>query len=304
MRRVASSLDSSSACVASRAGARLDLGPTLTQGFVEACRRELGVEWAVPLEPQRRSIGQHDPSICGHRPGRPPVDDHGAKASFRGHFPECLRATLAAARDRRTSSGGRDRSRHESRGRAARVARSRRCHGLRRGVAFRGPARHARQAAARSRRSSRPAPDHLRLPAATRAARAHRPGAAVRAGSRPLADSESKIRASKPSIAMTRTRRPVGTTVNCIARCRAAPRFRRPRQQQRRAGKRDCARRDGAAPGRLRAPAPVTLRSAISRQEHRRRGDDHGMPQQQTHRDRQRPALKSSRSAPTTRVRR
>ena len=125
--------------VASRAGARLDFGPTLTQGFVEARRRQLGVERAASLEPECRAIAQHDARICGRRPRRPPVDDRRCE----GQLPRPLpRTSSRDARCRSQSpgaSGGRDRSRLESRGRAARVARSRRCPALRRRVASRGP---------------------------------------------------------------------------------------------------------------------------------------------------------------------
>ena len=135
--------------------------------------------------------------------------------------------------------------------------------------------------------SSIPAPDRRRHRRATRAARACRCSAAVRAGSRPLAESSSKMRASKPSMAMTRSAQASRHDRQRVARWRGARgRVGRPCQQQRGAAKRDRASRDRRPPATTRrSPARSSLAAVpTAGQHHRRRGHGDGMAQQQAHR--------------------
>ena len=176
-------------------------------------------------------------------PGRPPVDHRRAEPGFGGHFPEGLRAPLGAAGDRRPRQA-------DKVGRASERAAERRRPGDRDAALHAGdPARleplHAVHVGRLTGRDRRPDPRRIAGVALARLEARPRPRTvAVNAGRPPLAASSSKIRASKPSMAITRRRRPGDTTVSA-SRVGAASSRRagRPREQERGAHRRRARRR-------------------------------------------------------------
>ncbi len=102
------------------------------------------------------------------------------------------------------------------------------------------------------------------------------------------------MRASKPSIAITRSRTPEGTTVNASRvgpDSSAEPADQR--EEERGGAKRECAGGDGRAPGLAVPTPPCDMPPASdavsrSRQDHRRRGDGDGMAEQDADRGRER----------------
>ena len=162
---------------------------------------------------ESRDRDKHDADVVGRGPGRPPVDDRRAQSGARGDFPERRNQPLVARRDGRARQPQQVGRRRERRPDAAiRCAAGRRA---RRPGAIRARGCRVVPAAAPSRSSSTRAPDRGRRPTGIVATLC--PSSRRTPGSRPAARRRSSVATSTPSIAMTTTRWPVGTTVSAGA---------------------------------------------------------------------------------------